>query len=198
MATDGAGNVYTTGAFSASVDFDPGSGQYVLSTAPSAFGNRYATDVFVSKLDANGNFVVAASIDSAGYNNNGAGVAVDGAGNVYTTGGFRQTADFDPSAGTYNLTAQGYSLMDVFVAKWTQSSSLAPVSSRALTVTAPGGQTATTAPASEAKSPAPVAAWVPASDELPAWLWAAGAQRRKSLFADWLALTDGSSPAGSS
>jgi hypothetical protein len=45
----------------------------------------------------------------------GLGVAVDAAGNVYTTGFFRDTADFDPGVGTTILTSAGSN--DVFVQK---------------------------------------------------------------------------------
>src|SRR5204863_6183517 len=49
-------------------------------------------------------------------------------GNVYTTGGFARTADFDPTSGTYNLTSTGTtkstSRTDVFVSKLTQVSPL--------------------------------------------------------------------------
>jgi hypothetical protein len=129
MAVDKGGSVYMTGSFSGFVNFDPGEWEYVLSTSPSATGTGRTLSVFVSKLDTDGNFVTAANVESAGYVSNGAGIAVDGSGNVYTTGGFRGTADFDPTAGTYNLTAQGFdpsnavatARLDVFVAKWTQS-----------------------------------------------------------------------------
>jgi hypothetical protein len=119
IAVDSSGNFYTTGLFQGSADFDPGNGSYLLQTSSS---RDY--DVFVSELNANGNFVAAARAGSAGFNDGGSSIAVDGTGNVYTTGGFRMTADFDPTASTFNLTAQDYSLMDVFVAKWTQSGSM--------------------------------------------------------------------------
>ena len=45
----------------------------------------------------------------------GTGVAVDGSGNVYTTGSFAGTVDFDPSAGVFNLTSAGSE--DIFVFK---------------------------------------------------------------------------------
>ncbi|MBC7494715.1 MAG: SBBP repeat-containing protein, partial [Flavobacterium sp.] len=37
----------------------------------------------------------------------GRSIAVDGAGNVYTTGYFQGTVDFDPNSGVFNLTSAG-------------------------------------------------------------------------------------------
>ncbi len=51
--------------------------------------------------------------------NTGRSVAVDGQGNVYTAGRFKSTVDFDPGAGTVNLTSAGRE--DVFVSKLTQT-----------------------------------------------------------------------------
>jgi hypothetical protein len=42
-------------------------------------------------------------------------IAVDATGTIYTTGYFNGTADFDPGAGTFNLTSSGAS--DVFISK---------------------------------------------------------------------------------
>jgi hypothetical protein len=97
IAVDGQGNVYTTGVFVGSGDFDPGSGTSLLTTLPST------STAYVSKLDAAGNFVFAAQI-GAGGSSSGTGLALDGQGNVCTTGYFNGTGDFDPGSGTYLLT----------------------------------------------------------------------------------------------
>jgi hypothetical protein len=46
---------------------------------------------------------------------NGLSVAIDASGNVYTTGYFQGTADFDPGAGVSNLTSFGGT--DIFISK---------------------------------------------------------------------------------
>jgi hypothetical protein len=99
VAVDSAGNVYTTGTFWGTVDFDPGAETYNLAAA-----GEY--DIFVSKLDSSGNFVWAKSMGGTEWDE-GNGIAVDSAGHVYTAGEFEGTADFDPGAGTYNLTEGG-------------------------------------------------------------------------------------------
>ena len=99
VAVDSFGNVYTAGFFYGTGDFDPGDGVISLTSASDA-------DVFVSKLDTSGNYMWAKQFggNSAEY---GFEVAVDSSGNVYTTGNFISTADFDPGPGTANLTGGG-------------------------------------------------------------------------------------------
>ena len=87
IAVDGSGNVYTTGNFRGTADFDPGPSIYNLISLPETASSGPSFDIFVSKLDAAGNFVWAAQI-SGGYNEYGNAIAVDGLGNVYTTGYF--------------------------------------------------------------------------------------------------------------
>lgn len=109
LTTDASGNVYTTGWFLGTADFDPGPGVTNLSS--------YYNDVFIQKMDASGNFQWAKS--SAGMGSElGFSIAVDTSNNVFTTGWFTGTADFNPGPGTANLTSAGGS--DVFVQKLRQ------------------------------------------------------------------------------
>ena len=103
VAVDVPGNVYTVGSFAGTADFDPGAGVFNLTSAG-------GTDVFVSKLDSDGNFLWAGAMGGSSVLSFvccdfASGVALDSAGNVYTVGNFRGTADFDPGAGVFNLTA---------------------------------------------------------------------------------------------
>lgn len=109
IAVDGFGNVYTTGYFHGTADFDPGTGTTSLTS-------EGAHDVFISKLDALGHFIWAKSWGGTGTSGDGgSSVALDRSGNVYTTGEFQGTVDFDPGAGTSNLASEGDN--DIFISK---------------------------------------------------------------------------------
>jgi gliding motility-associated-like protein len=107
-AFDNSGNVYLTGYFSETVDFDPGPGVYNLTST------SLSVDGFVCKLDQNGNFVWAKTISGpeADLAND---IKVDSNGDLYVIGRFMNTVDFDPGAGVFNLTANGFH--DLFVLK---------------------------------------------------------------------------------
>jgi len=110
LTIDSLSNVYVTGSFKDSVDFDPGPLTYYLNSPAS-------TEIFVLKLDPNGNFVWAKHIKSASGGNINAeayGIAVDDSGYVYTTGHFNSPVDFDPGIGTYTLSPTG---INCFVSK---------------------------------------------------------------------------------
>lgn len=98
IAVDALGNVYTTGHIQGTYDFDPGAGTFNL--------NSSQRGIFISKLDNSGNFVWAKRMTGT-FDAYGSSIALDASGNVYTTGYFTETCDFDPGAGTFNLTAPG-------------------------------------------------------------------------------------------
>lgn len=102
ITTDASGNVYTAGYFSGVADFDPGPATFYMT----ADGGG-ADDAYVSKLDANGNFVWALRIGGSSINYSKS-VAVDAAGNVYVAGYFAGTVDFDPAPATaFEITTNG-------------------------------------------------------------------------------------------
>jgi hypothetical protein len=88
-------------------DFDPGSGLYELNATGEG-------DVFVAKYGSDGSFIWAKSIGNQNWNK-AMSVATDDDGNVFVTGFFEDTLDFNPGQGVYNLS--GESQQDVFVLK---------------------------------------------------------------------------------
>ena len=107
IETDNSGNIYVTGQFKQTVDFDPGPSDYFLTSS----GNQ---DIFVCKLNEQGGLVWAKQMGGTGEDF-GKGIQVDSDGNVYVTGKFKDVVDFDPSTGITNLTSEGMS--DIFVTK---------------------------------------------------------------------------------
>ena len=108
VAVASDGSVYALGSFQGTTSF----GAYSLS----AIG---PTDGFVTKLDANGNYLWAkrmGGIDAIEGTTIGQGIAVAPDGSVYTTGSFQGTANF----GSSTLTSVGDS--DLFIAKLDPSS----------------------------------------------------------------------------
>ena len=105
---DDSGNIYTIGYFEGTADFDPGPGVYNLTSL-------FAHEVFIQKLDSLGDLVWAKNMGGDNSDALGMTTGVDDSGNVFLTGRFNGTGDFDPNAGISNLTAVGYS--DVFIVK---------------------------------------------------------------------------------
>ena len=108
LSVDANGNVYYTGTFQGTMDFDPGPGTFTLSSAGS-------DDIYISKMDVNGNFVWARSI-GGGLADAPYAIATDQSANVYITGSYNGTVDFDPGAGVSNLISVA-ATYDAFVLK---------------------------------------------------------------------------------
>lgn len=80
------------------IDFDPNAG----STLISSYGQN---DIFVLKLDSNGNLIWVKQIGQASGSDECYSIASDINSNLYLTGYFFNTIDFDPNAGVFNMSA---------------------------------------------------------------------------------------------
>ncbi|OFX25599.1 MAG: hypothetical protein A2033_13295, partial [Bacteroidetes bacterium GWA2_31_9] len=109
MKLDDAGNIYIIGTFiSAMADFDPSINTFNLTSLGSG-------DIFFAKYSNNGDLVWAKAIGSAG-NEFGRAITLDSDNNIYITGYFSGTADFNPNAGVNNLISS--STFEGFLAKY--------------------------------------------------------------------------------
>ncbi|MEP7375332.1 MAG: gliding motility-associated C-terminal domain-containing protein [Chitinophagaceae bacterium] len=112
VKVDAAGNVYATGYFRGlNIDFDPSA----------AFAPLYSNggyEIFVAKYNTNGQYQFAFSVGSTGLDV-GRGLALDNGGNIYLTGDFNGTVDFDPGPGTAMLTSHGQG--DAVLAKYSST-----------------------------------------------------------------------------
>ena len=94
IAYDRNENVYITGKFTGTVDFDPGPGIFYLTDLGSSA-------MFISKLDSAGSLVWAIKIGSDSNFVTGNSIAVDDTGNVVVCGTFNMAVDFDPDTGIF-------------------------------------------------------------------------------------------------
>jgi len=108
ITLDNAGNVYATGYFSTTVDFDAGPGVFNLSAVN-------AEDAYMAKYDPAGKLIWAKTIGDFRYQAGNA-LTLDANGNIYVTGIFFGTTDFDPGPGISNLISAGNE--DIFVCKY--------------------------------------------------------------------------------
>ncbi|MCP4712252.1 MAG: hypothetical protein GY869_26820, partial [Planctomycetes bacterium] len=91
VAVDSDNNIFLTGSFFDTVDFDPSiDGIYERSS-------NGANDIFLTKLDSEGNHLWTMTFGAEGYDQANA-VAVDSSNNIIITGDFTGAMDFDPSA----------------------------------------------------------------------------------------------------
>jgi hypothetical protein len=110
VQSNASGDIYVTGKFYGTADFDPGPG-VVEYTSTSGKHD----DIFLSRFDANGVFQWAHAWGGVGYDR-GYGVAVDDYGNSFTVGEFWETVDFDPGPGIDNHTS--FEEYDAFLSKF--------------------------------------------------------------------------------
>ncbi|MFM2386613.1 MAG: hypothetical protein RL660_1370 [Bacteroidota bacterium] len=108
IARDNSGNVFATGYFQNTIDFDAGTGVQ----NKTAVG---VTDAYILKLDSTGIFNWVKTLGLANNTFAGFRIAADHAGNVLTCGQFEYTMDFDPGAGVANASTNGF--FDIYMLK---------------------------------------------------------------------------------
>ena len=101
------GDLFVTGSFKATVDFDPGPGQANLSSAGD-------DDVFAGRYATNGYFYSAQAM-SGPQEDIGHAVALDAADGLYVAGSFQDSVNFNAGGAAQVRTSAGDN--DVFVAK---------------------------------------------------------------------------------
>jgi hypothetical protein len=111
VARDAGNNVYITGGFQGTVNFNP-AGMANLTSA----GGTY--NIYIAKYSSGGIYQWAFGIGSRTGNDVGYRIGLDANDNVYITGTFSSTMNFNP-AGTANLTSKGGA--DCFVASYTSA-----------------------------------------------------------------------------
>lgn len=117
IALDGLGHLFAIGSFRGTVDFDPGPATSNLTSIGAG------TDIFAARYTTNAVLNWAFRIGGNGFDQGApGGLSADPTGNIYFTGRFQQTTDFDPGPGTRNLTSTGGD--DLFVASYTPDGAL--------------------------------------------------------------------------
>lgn len=97
VITSGKGQgIYIAGSYLTSIDADPGGNMHLLTASD------FYVDAFVLKLDLNGQFEWAKNFKNTKQDECVA-ITSDAKGNLYITGTFRDTIDFDPQAADHNL-----------------------------------------------------------------------------------------------
>ena len=116
MIIDTIGNVYVTGDFENTIDFDPGPDSTIITS-------NGGIDFYISKYDKNGNFKWANTMGSSNDNlyEKGDAIIIDREMNIVFAGNFNGTVDFDPDTSVYNLISEGLlNYSDAAVVKYSQ------------------------------------------------------------------------------
>lgn len=112
ITIDNEGNSYTIGSFGGPVDFDPSENIFTL------FQEGAGRDIFIRKLDSEGNFIWAIKVGGEGYTSNwGNAIIWSHSDYLYSTGRFEKTVDFDPQASVFELSSNFFQDHDAFILK---------------------------------------------------------------------------------
>ena len=121
IQSDQAGNLYLTGTFEGTADFDPDT-----AAADTFFMSVHnipdGSDAFILKLAPSGNFVWANHMGGKNRTQSNS-IALDPSGNIFITGTYADSVDFDPGAGKTVLVSEDNYVSyepsaDIFVSKY--------------------------------------------------------------------------------
>ncbi len=115
IATDESGNVYISGTFRGTVDFDPDTTKTTERTATNG------PDLFVSKLNKKGELIWVMTTEGASDMRLNQ-MQIDSKGEVYLTGGLAGFVDFDPPNNGHLVNS--WAGLDVFVCKLDRNGTL--------------------------------------------------------------------------
>lgn len=104
---DVAGNIFTVGSFTGTVDFNPGAPAFYLTSTS-------MKDIFVMKQDPSGAFIWARKYGGA-LDDEGTSIEIDALDNIYVTGHFRHFVDFNVALPGGDLLSTGD--FDIFMLK---------------------------------------------------------------------------------
>lgn len=107
LAQDGLNNIVVGGYYTGTTDLDPGA-------SVNSFTSSGGADAFVLKLDDAGNFIWAKSMGGAA-SDLPTSLAINTSNNIFMTGYFTGSGDFDPNAGVTTLTSTGPTGSDIFL-----------------------------------------------------------------------------------
>ncbi|MEN0049483.1 MAG: SBBP repeat-containing protein, partial [Bacteroidota bacterium] len=93
IAVDKDENIYITGSFQESVDFDPSEREFLLE----AIDDDQNYDIFIASYTKEGELRFAFNLGGKRSISYGKEIVLDSQGNIYITGIFRGIVDFDPS-----------------------------------------------------------------------------------------------------
>ncbi|MFZ4799161.1 MAG: T9SS type A sorting domain-containing protein [Bacteroidia bacterium] len=110
LTNDKFGNIYLSGKFNGTLDFDPGPGVFNMTV-----DTINQLQFFILKLNPAGNFVWAKKFGGGGSNTNIFDLHVDDSLNVYFTGEFSKSYDYDPGPGVTWLNSRSTS--SIFILK---------------------------------------------------------------------------------
>lgn len=100
LKLNSADEVFISGYYSGTLDFDPGMDSLLLTSTSNS------RDIFIERLDTDGNYIWTKTINGPG-DDRAFGLDFDTDDCLYISGSFQGTADFNPGPTTNNLTSSG-------------------------------------------------------------------------------------------